>query len=648
MADYFDAPNIPSHSVSLFSDAASKGIAAGNSLPTSTQSIISGIQQGIQAGQQYTINEQRIESNELSLEEARRQNERAEATEPVDMETAQIQAQNKKAAAEQQQMIMQQYQALAQIAQSGDMDAYAGAVLSGQFAPLFAAMPQLQKQAIDDTFPHWNENAQNRYLQLHKNKFRADELSEQEKKAQAEFDKSREAFEDEFSPYTDGDNAGFIERTEVRKKEDDSYKYEEIPQKDGTVKRVLKEKYDPSSNAYDEKANKPRYEIVDKETGQVIVDDPSENQLKRYYRYKNDFKLKNKEVPGQDGIGSLQERAEAQKKLKQDQKMTEQDEQAAINAARATPVPAPTPAVTPSPTPTANQDIVEEFRGRVNDQNARFVEMSKAKMLGNREAVVPPFARTPQYTPIPQNTPAVTAPTPTPEAISTPAQAVDHISKVVGGAKVDVSFNVDEAKMKPIYNVVNKINNLPGIKDKPAIFKGLIAVESAGNPRARSKAGAVGLTQLMPGAAADVGLTPEERYDPEKNLEGGYDYLERQYLNVEKSLMRELARQAMPMKVDPRFALYSLYNDGTIDRFALASYNGGFKAIQRGIAKGITSWDDMVEYLREVKSPEAFKENTEYVDKVLAASLPFVVGGNASDEDYIRTLNGFGIIGINT
>lgn len=57
----------------------------------------------------------------------------------------------------------------------------------------------------------------------------------------------------------------------------------------------------------------------------------------------------------------------------------------------------------------------------------------------------------------------------------------------------------------------------------PGLLSALVQQESGGNAAAVSKAGAQGLTQLMPGTAAQYGVT--DPFDPAQNLDGGAHFL---------------------------------------------------------------------------------------------------------------------------
>ena len=60
----------------------------------------------------------------------------------------------------------------------------------------------------------------------------------------------------------------------------------------------------------------------------------------------------------------------------------------------------------------------------------------------------------------------------------------------------------------------------------PALLRALIRQESGFNANARSSAGAVGLTQLMPATAAALGV--KDPTDPAQSIEGGATYLRQQ------------------------------------------------------------------------------------------------------------------------
>lgn len=68
----------------------------------------------------------------------------------------------------------------------------------------------------------------------------------------------------------------------------------------------------------------------------------------------------------------------------------------------------------------------------------------------------------------------------------------------------------------------------------PALVKAMMHTESAFNPNARSPVGAMGLMQLMPGTARDMGVA--NAWDPAQNIEGGVKYLawlKRQFSNLD-------------------------------------------------------------------------------------------------------------------
>lgn len=73
--------------------------------------------------------------------------------------------------------------------------------------------------------------------------------------------------------------------------------------------------------------------------------------------------------------------------------------------------------------------------------------------------------------------------------------------------------------------VVDKANQY-GVD--PDLALRVVKQESGFNPNAVSKAGAGGLMQLMPGTARDLGLSEQDRFNPEKNIDAGMRYLSKQ------------------------------------------------------------------------------------------------------------------------
>ena len=128
----------------------------------------------------------------------------------------------------------------------------------------------------------------------------------------------------------------------------------------------------------------------------------------------------------------------------------------------------------------------------------------------------------------------------------------------------------------------------------PDLFLRLIQQESSFNPDAVSSAGAIGLGQLMPGTAADLGVDP---YEPEENLRGSARYL-RQQLDT--------------------------FGDTTL---ALAAYNAGPGNVRK--YGGIPPFEETQNYVSKILGTGA----ADRAFNGASANLPLAMGQPAG-EDY--------------
>lgn len=102
---------------------------------------------------------------------------------------------------------------------------------------------------------------------------------------------------------------------------------------------------------------------------------------------------------------------------------------------------------------------------------------------------------------------------------------------------------------------------------RPELVRAVIQVESGFNARARSNKGAMGLMQLMPATASELGVV--NPWDPSENIRGGVTYL--------AGLLRR-------------------FND---ERLALAAYNAGPGAVVR-YGHEVPPYRETQDYVRKV------------------------------------------------
>lgn len=157
------------------------------------------------------------------------------------------------------------------------------------------------------------------------------------------------------------------------------------------------------------------------------------------------------------------------------------------------------------------------------------------------------------------------------------------------------------AQKQSLPELANRIaqkNNVP-----ENLFQKLIKAESAFDPEAKSSRGAMGLGQLMPATAKELGLNLKEDHSigsilhPESNLDASARYL--------RKLFDKYTREGIPGN--------EAWN------FAAGAYNAGMGNIAKAIDKvgTVSQWDQVAAVLPEVTGKYS-SETIRYVNRLRA------------------------------
>ena len=149
-----------------------------------------------------------------------------------------------------------------------------------------------------------------------------------------------------------------------------------------------------------------------------------------------------------------------------------------------------------------------------------------------------------------------------PDAMTTLNQAIQEAVGVTNTQQI-----TPHATRNQILDIVSQISEKHGVDEN--LVKAVIKQESGFNPKAKSKAGAMGLMQLMPQTAKHLGV--KDPYNAMQNVDGGVRYL--------KSMLDK-------------------YNGNVI--LALAAYNAGPGAVDK--YDGVPPYSETQNYVKSILS----------------------------------------------
>ncbi len=148
-----------------------------------------------------------------------------------------------------------------------------------------------------------------------------------------------------------------------------------------------------------------------------------------------------------------------------------------------------------------------------------------------------------------------------PEASSADAQATIDKQKAFVSSRG--AYDASLAVVLKHADAIKSTADEKGVPQDVAI--GVALLENGGSETAKSSAGAVGIYQLMPGTARNLGMTVskavDERKDPDKSIEAGVTYLASNYESLGDWGLATWAYHAGAGNVSKAIKIYAKAND---------------------------------------------------------------------------------------
>lgn len=160
-------------------------------------------------------------------------------------------------------------------------------------------------------------------------------------------------------------------------------------------------------------------------------------------------------------------------------------------------------------------------------------------------------------------------------------------------------LRISSSKSAPYESSITEYSRRLGVAED--LVRAVIQVESAFNPRAVSDKGAMGLMQLMPATARELGVT--DPFNPDENIRGGVTYLKQLLNRYDQKVELALAAYNAGMgNVDKHGGTVPPFKEtqnyvrkiiGTSPSAAIKKVNGLYKWLELVDGKPVTKYSNM-------------------------------------------------------